>query len=147
MSDEQSTNLSGFVDSNIWIYALTHSQTGAEDIKGRRAQELILSARHSMSAQVVAEVCANLLRKSIATESEVVELIDDFYQEHTVLPVNQHIFRESCSLRTRYSFSFWDSLIVAAALQSGAQILYTEDMQHGLVVDERLRIVNPFHQE
>ena len=147
MSDEQSTRPDSFVDSNIWIYSLTRNQTGENDARVKRARDLIVSARHAMSAQVVAEVCANLLRKAIATEPEVAEFIDDFYREHTVLPIDQPTFRESCSLRIRYSLSFWDSLIVASALQSGAQILYSEDMQHGLVVDGRLRIVNPFRQD
>ncbi len=65
----------------------------------------------------------------------------------TQVNIDQQTLLSASDLRTRYAISFWDSPIVAAALQSGAQILYTEDMQHGLVVDERLRIANPFHQE
>jgi len=47
-------------------------------------------------------------------------------------------------LRRRYSLSYWDSTIVAAALNSGAEVLYSEDMQHGLTVEGRLEIRNPF---
>ena len=147
MNGEKTTSPTSFVDSNLWLYALTHSKTGKEEVKGKRAQEVILSARHAVSTQVVAEVSTNLLRKSIASESEIAELVDDFYREHTVVSIDQQTFRNGSALRIRYSFSFWDSLIVASALQSGAQILYTEDMQHGFVVDGRLRIVNPFRQE
>lgn len=50
----------------------------------------------------------------------------------------------SSNVRSRYNFSFWDSLIVACALAAGASILYSEDMQDGLVVDSQLQIVNPF---
>ncbi len=50
----------------------------------------------------------------------------------------------SSRLRSRYNFSFWDSLIVACALAGGASILYSEDMQDGLVVDGQLEILNPF---
>lgn len=147
MSVEQNTNPISFVDSNIWIYALTQEQSSESSAKINRAREVVHSANHALSAQVVAEVCANLLRKAITTEAEVTELIDDFYREHTVLPIDQLIFRSSCHLRARYALSFWDSLIVAAALESGAAVLYTEDMQHGLLVDDRLRVVNPFFQE
>mgnify|MGYP001002970320 FL=1 len=47
-------------------------------------------------------------------------------------------------LRERYKFAYWDSLIVAAALDAGCDTLYTEDMQHKQVIDGRLRLINPF---
>jgi predicted nucleic acid-binding protein len=47
-------------------------------------------------------------------------------------------------LRESYSLSHWDSLVVAAALQADTSILYTEDMQDGLIVANQLTIVNPF---
>jgi len=80
-------------------------------------------------------------------EHEVRESINSFYRNHSVMTIDQQTLLGASDLRSRYSLSFWDSLIVASALQSGAAILYSEDMQHGLVVDDRLRIVNPFAQE
>ena len=53
----------------------------------------------------------------------------------------QHL--RASRLRETASFSFWDSLIVAAALDAGCSTLYSEDMQHGQIVDGRLMIVNP----
>ena len=50
------------------------------------------------------------------------------------------------NLRDRYKFAYWDSLIVAAALDTGPDSLYTEDMQHGQVIEGRLTLVNPFIQ-
>jgi predicted nucleic acid-binding protein len=47
-------------------------------------------------------------------------------------------------LRTGYSFSFWDSLIVGTALSAGANTLYSEDMQDGLIVANQLTLINPF---
>jgi predicted nucleic acid-binding protein len=47
-------------------------------------------------------------------------------------------------LRERFAFSFWDSTIVASALHAEASVLYSEDMQDGLVVENRVRIINPF---
>lgn len=46
-------------------------------------------------------------------------------------------------LRQNHRFSYWDSLIVASALKAQAEIIYSEDMQHGLVVDKILTIINP----
>jgi predicted nucleic acid-binding protein len=47
-------------------------------------------------------------------------------------------------LREEYSLSFWDSLIVSAAFLAGAEIIYSEDMQDGLVIRESLQVINPF---
>ncbi len=48
-------------------------------------------------------------------------------------------------LRSRYPFSFWDGLIVASALSADAEVLYSEDMQNGLLIENSLKIVNPFN--
>jgi predicted nucleic acid-binding protein len=47
-------------------------------------------------------------------------------------------------LARRYTLSHWDALIVAAALTARCDLLYSEDLQDGLVVDGRLTVVNPF---
>ena len=54
------------------------------------------------------------------------------------------VFLFASELREEYSLSFWDSLIIAAAFLSGAEILYSEDMQGGIVIRESLKIINPF---
>ncbi|MGE0884434.1 MAG: hypothetical protein AB7P14_12890 [Blastocatellales bacterium] len=50
---------------------------------------------------------------------------------------------KASALRSRHQFSFWDSQIVAAALSVGAEVLYSEDMDTTLVVENKLKIVNP----
>ena len=47
----------------------------------------------------------------------------------------------------QYKFSYWDSLIIASALENECDTLYTEDMQDGLIIEGKLTIVNPFKQE
>jgi predicted nucleic acid-binding protein len=51
---------------------------------------------------------------------------------------------DAAKLRSRYSLSFWDGLVVAAALNANCGVLYSEDMQDGLLVEDRLLITNPF---
>ena len=48
------------------------------------------------------------------------------------------------NLSLKYGFSYWDSMIVATALENNCEVLYTEDMQHGLLVEKTLLIKNPF---
>jgi len=52
--------------------------------------------------------------------------------------------RKNIELCLRYNFSYWDSQIIASALESGCNILFTEDMQHGQVIEGILTIKNPF---
>jgi predicted nucleic acid-binding protein len=54
------------------------------------------------------------------------------------------ILTKASYLRGRYNFSFWDSLIVGSAIKSGCKRLYSEDMQDGLIVENELKIINPF---
>ena len=48
------------------------------------------------------------------------------------------------NIRQKYNISYWDSLVIASALQSGCDTLYSEDMQDGLILENGLRVVNPF---
>jgi predicted nucleic acid-binding protein len=61
-----------------------------------------------------------------------------------VIPVDLSVHELGLSLAERHSLSIYDSMIVAAALGSGCETLYSEDMHHGMLVDGRLTIVNPF---
>jgi predicted nucleic acid-binding protein len=58
--------------------------------------------------------------------------------------VSQANLIEASRLRDQYQFSYWDSLIVACALAEGAAVAYSEDMNAGLLVENRLQIINPF---
>jgi len=130
-----------FLDSNIWIYALANH----EYINKRHiACGLVNGEGVIISTQVINEVCLNLVKKSSFTEQKITQLIEAFYQGYHIVTFNRDIFVNSSHLRSRYNFSFWDSLIVACALAGGASILYSEDMHHGLLVDNKLEIVNPF---
>ena len=96
------------------------------------------------STQVINEVCINLLKKLILNEQQIENLIKSFYQKYQVIEINREILLTASKLRTQYNFSFWDSLIVATALYADASIMFSEDMQDGLMVLNKLKITNPF---
>jgi predicted nucleic acid-binding protein len=65
--------------------------------------------------------------------------------QNNILHVNSDsTILEAFRIAERYGFSFYDSLIISAALESGCNTLYSEDMQHGQLIENRLKIVNPF---
>jgi predicted nucleic acid-binding protein len=131
-----------FFDSNIWLYSFIDSNQEKYEI----SRNLIKSSEEKivLSIQVVNEVCFNLLRKANFEESQIQELIDNFFNRYRFSGFDQDLLKKSSKLRERYSLSFWDSLILSAALFSNCQIIYSEDMQHGLRIENKLKIINPF---
>ncbi|BAS55771.1 hypothetical protein NIES2135_49370 [Leptolyngbya boryana NIES-2135] len=130
-----------FVDSNIWLYALIQNQ----DVKKHEiANQLVQSGAIVISTQVINEVCINLIRKAAFSEQQIYEVVNAFYQMYTVIEPGIEILLNASNLRNNYRLSFWDSLVVASALHAEVGILISEDMQSGLVIEEKLEIMNPF---
>jgi predicted nucleic acid-binding protein len=130
-----------FIDTNVWLYAFIQSQGQDKTVV---AKTTIESSEIVVSSQVINEVCVNLIKKARFDEVSIRNLIESFYSKYHVAVIDKETLLEASELRNRYRFSYWDSLIVACALAAGAIILYSEDMQSGLVVDNRLQIINPF---
>jgi predicted nucleic acid-binding protein len=130
-----------FIDTNVWLYAFIQSQDQAKTVI---AKTTIESSEIVISSQVINEVCVNLIKKARFDEVSIRSLIESFYSKYHVAEIDKEILIEASGLRDRYRFSYWDSLIVACALAAGAAIVYSEDMDSGLVVDNRLQIINPF---
>lgn len=141
MTATKKTKLISFVDSNIWLYAFIDSQ---DKTKHHIAKTIIQKDEITISTQVINETCVNLLKKAKFSEQNIRALIDSFYANYTVTPLTLAVLTLSSKLREQHSLSFWDSLIVSAALSADCQVLYSEDMQDGLLVDNKLTIKNPF---
>jgi predicted nucleic acid-binding protein len=134
-----------FVDTNIWIYSLVQSDDPTGDKRHHKAVALLTTlSRPTLNSQVIRETCSNLIKKSAFMEEALRHLIQGWYRdcEVTSSNVSQHL--RASGLRESYALSYWDSLIVASALDAGCSILYSEDMQHGQVFERSLTIVNPF---
>lgn len=131
-----------FVDTNIWLYSLVQS---GDDDRHRQAAELLIQLDCPVvNSQVIREICSNLKKKTRIAEEQLRALIHGWYQSCKVVNSNasQHLL--ASRLRDAYSFSYWDSLIVAAVLDAGCTTLFSEDMQHGQKVERELTILNPF---
>lgn len=132
-----------FIDSNIWLYALIQSGTDTE--KRPKAKACIVQENEIIiSTQVVNEVCVNLMRKANKDNAYIEQFVGEFVTTYVVLAQTKEDILQAVRIRGDYHFSYWDSLIVACALRSNCQVLYTEDMQHGLNVYQQLKICNPF---
>ncbi|KRQ15972.1 PIN domain-containing protein [Bradyrhizobium sp. DASA03076] len=130
--------MSAFLDTNILVYA---QQTGP---KATIAQDLIAQGG-TISAQVLNEL-TNVLRKKDNRSWRDIELVLDDVDNalEPALPLTAATSRAALTLARDHGFAFYDALIVAAAIEAGCDVLYTEDMQHRRSIGG-LSIVNPFH--
>ena len=135
-----------FLDTNIFVYAFLAS----EPLKRAKAVELIEtslgSGRGCISYQVVQEF-ANVARKKFATclsASDCQAFIDAAMQPLMRVASSTELVHTAMNLQDELKYSFYDCPMLAAALEAGADTLYTEDLQHRQLVHGTLRIVNPF---
>jgi predicted nucleic acid-binding protein len=132
-----------FVDTNIWLYALVRQIDG--DPRHQQAADFLLQlTRPVISSQVLRETCSNLIKKAHVSEETLCVLIGGWYQDCEIIVSNKTQHLLASKLRQSYSLSYWDSLIIAAALDGGCTTLFSEDMQHGQQIEGGLTIANPF---
>lgn len=146
MATIHSENPLFFLDTNIFVYALLAS----EPRKKLRAVQLLEQALAShtgcVSYQVIQEFANVSLRKFAQCFSvhECKQFIDAAMQPLNRVASSPELLEAALNLHDETRYSFYDCLVIAAALQAGANVLYTEDLQHNQLIDGRLRIVNPF---
>ena len=127
-----------FFDTSVLLYLLSDDTVKADRI------ETLLSARGVISVQVLNEFAVVALRKLKMPLNEVREILDTIRAVCAVEPITVETHDRGLAVFERYRFSLYDSMLVAAALISGARTLYAEDLQYGQVIDDQLRITNPF---
>ncbi|HEX7002575.1 MAG TPA: PIN domain-containing protein [Trueperaceae bacterium] len=134
-----------FIDSNIFVYLFDETDRTKRETATALVEAAVESGSCVISHQVVHEVLNVITRKlSVPVTTKDARLFFD----HVLAPLwhiapSHELFRRSLQLKAKYSYSFYDSLIVAAALEFGCRRLLTEDLQHGQRI-EKLTIVDPF---
>lgn len=128
-----------FIDTNVLVYF-----TG-EGAKSSTAEALI-SGGGTISVQVLNELTLVLRRKHEYSWDQVREVLSFLRGLLSVTDLTIGIHETGLALAERYRLRFFDSLLLAAALQAGCETFWSEDMQDGFVVEGRLTIRNPFRQ-
>jgi predicted nucleic acid-binding protein len=131
-----------FIDSNVWLYFFLKDEEEKYRIAEKYFLENATGSVFIITYQVINEV-ANQLIKNNHDEITIVENIEYMYKISTIQDFSKEIILSASELRQRYSLSFWDSIIVTSAIKSNCNILATEDMQDGLII-EHTEIKNIF---
>lgn len=127
-----------FFDSNVLLYLASGTQN-----RVGRVQNLV-DGGGTISVQVLNEMANVARRKFRMSWQQTSFLINRIKGLLDICPLTVDIHDNGLRLAERYSFAVYDSFIVAAALATGCDTLWSEDMQDGMMVDGRLRILNPF---
>lgn len=129
-----------FLDTNIIIYAHTDLEPG----KQKTAQQLMAQCQTVISTQVLQETANTLVRKFQHSWQDVGKVASEAIQNNILHMNTDATILDAFRIAERYGFSFYDSLIISAALECSCNILYSEDLHHGQLIDNRLKVVNPF---
>jgi len=133
-----------FVDTNILVYRVDRDAPSKQRIANEITDQLIRSGEALLSTQVLQELYWVLTRqfRPLVSPATAAKLVDRFSQI-AVVQVTPSIILAAIVKSQRYMISFWDALIVQAAIDGGANRVLSEDLQHGLEI-EGVRVENPF---
>jgi len=128
-----------FLDTNIFIYAYSN-----ELDKKERSFELLNKLPCITSTQALSELSNVCFKKLKFLDNAISKVIKEVMSFCDIFIVNETTIQRAIFIKGRYGYSYYDSLILASALESNCSILYSEDLQHGQVIENLLKIVNPF---
>ena len=131
-----------FLDTNTVIYSYSEDepekQKIANDILEQYSNQIIISN------QVINELSNTLFRKFKLNADEVRETVLELNDNFPIVNFNLQTQLKGIELKGKYKLQFYDSMILATALENGCNIVFSEDMQHNQVIENRLTIINPF---
>lgn len=129
------------LDTNLWVYL--YAQNAPE--KQVKAKTLVAEHFESivLSTQILGELYHVLTRKKLAETAVAKEIIIEMVTTFPVLEIDTVKVVMALDIHARYGYSYWDSLIIVTALLSDCAVIFSEDMHHEQVLENKIRILNP----
>ena len=129
-----------FIDTNILLYAYS-----TEKNKQEIAQNIINTNNNIyISKQVINETINILIKKFKLNIKDIINVVKELEKEFIILDFDIQTQLNALKIKQNYNLQFYDALIVSTALKNSCTILYSEDMQDKLVIEKKLKIINPF---
>jgi len=129
-----------FLDTNMFVYLYSEDEPEKQAV----ALKIFDCVRCITSTQVLNEFCAVCLRKLRMPVGEVKQAIEEIVENCELCYIDTGIIQNALSLHGKYGYTYYDCLVLASALENDCAIFYSEDMQSNQIIEDRLRIVNPF---
>ncbi len=134
-----------FLDTNIFVYSLDDTDLAKTGKALQLIQDAIATHRGIVCNQIVQEFFNVALRRFARPMSaaEAEQYLGVVFRPLLAIHSSPALYIEALRLFAAHHFSWYDALVVAAALEGGCDVLYSEDLQHGRTIDG-MRIENPF---
>jgi predicted nucleic acid-binding protein len=132
-----------FVDTNIFVYSRTNDDVSKHDRANQLLGVTLTGKTVTISAQVLSEFYSGMT-KHHRTHEEITAFLYEIIDSVNVVNLSLSTIESCLLLKEKYRYSWWDSLILASALGSDCVTVYSEDMQDGQLIEDRLTIKNPF---
>ena len=127
-----------FIDSNICVYLFDKNQN-----KSFIAYQLV-EEEPIVSTQVIAETVNVLIKKFKFSKNDAFDSAKYILSNTNLIAVSGNNLESAFEISLKYGYSFYDSIIIASALESNCKILYSEDFHHKQKIENKLQIINPF---
>ena len=130
-----------FIDTNVLIYSYS-----IDELNKRKKVENLFNQHQELiiSTQVINEFINVMLKKRKLSANELNKFLEEITEFFNISLITFSTINDALKLLTRYKYSYFDSLIIANALENDCTILFSEDMQHNQKINDRLMIINPF---
>jgi predicted nucleic acid-binding protein len=128
-----------FFDTNVLLYLLS-----ADTTKADRAEDIVAKGG-VISVQVLNEFASVASRKLKMSYAEIRDALEPIRTVCQVKPLTVETHDLGLDMTERYGYSIYDALVIASALHAGCKTLYSEDLQSGQIINNRLVICNPFN--
>ena len=134
-------NDKNFFDTNVIVYLYSEDEKRKKNISQKIVNTCALP---TISSQVVNELISVLSKKFKLDWGEIEQVLNEITNSFSIELVRMFDIQIACEIAKRYKYSYFDSLMLASALSCDASIIYSEDMQHSQIIENKLKIINPF---
>ena len=133
-----------FIDTNILVYANDSSDKDKQEKAKTLIRNVLLDQSGVISIQVLSEFWVSVTKKiDVPLSEDIAQKQTEFFELMVIIDLTLSIFKSAVTIKKRNKLSYWDSLIIAAAYSAGCSTIYTEDFNHGQII-EGMTICNPF---
>lgn len=130
-----------FYDSNILIYLVDNDYE-----RKKKVSSILIDDYSYISTQVVNENISICIKKLKLSKEEAFNHGKFLLNKFNLIIIDKKIINKAFDVSMKYRYNYWDCLIIASALENNCDILFSEDMQHNQVIENKLKIVNPFRE-
>jgi len=132
-----------FVDTNVFVYAYSDDNALKHNMAKKMLQCDLADDFVVISTQILNEFYS-VMSKCKLSHKKITDFVLEIARQTDVKSITVSTIELCLKIKDKYKFSWWDSLVLTSALEHKCSILYSEDMQHGQMIENTLKIVNPF---